>query len=155
MKLIRLLAAAMAGAAALVLRRRRTGRLRLDRARAALRLATRGGPATRATRRGCPRPRVSGASSCERTWPCRPPKTSSRPLGAMKGVMMKSGQMASYVDDGLSPAVRHTLARLQDSVPPMSPELAAAVVEDELGAPPERAFVRWDPSTTPCASQSH
>ena len=29
-------------------------------------------------------------------------------LGAMKGVMMKIGQMASYVDDGLSPAVRHT-----------------------------------------------
>src|SRR6202046_341550 len=45
-------------------------------------------------------------------------------LGAMKGVMMKIGQMASYVDDGLSPAVRHTLARLQDSVPPMSPRLA-------------------------------
>ena len=43
MKLIRLLAAAMAGAAALVLRRRRAGRLRLDRARAALRLAARGG----------------------------------------------------------------------------------------------------------------
>jgi hypothetical protein len=39
----------------------------------------------------------------------------------MKGVMMKIGQMASYVDDGLSPAVRRTLARLQDSVPPMSP----------------------------------
>jgi hypothetical protein len=44
MKLIRLLAAAVAGAAALVLRRRRrTGRLRLDRARAALRLTARGG----------------------------------------------------------------------------------------------------------------
>ena len=43
MKLVRLLAAAVAGAAALVLRRRRTGRLRLDRARAALRLAVRGG----------------------------------------------------------------------------------------------------------------
>ena len=38
----------------------------------------------------------------------------------MKGVMMKIGQMASYVDDGLSPEVRRTLARLQDSVPPMS-----------------------------------
>ena len=66
-------------------------------------------------------------------------------LGAIKGVLMKVGQMASYVDDGLSPAVRRTLARLQDSVPPMSPELAAAVVEEELGAPPERAFARWDP----------
>ncbi len=73
-------------------------------------------------------------------------------LGAMKGVMMKIGQMASYVDDGLSPAVRHTLARLQDSVPPMSPRLAAAVVEEELGAPPERAFARWDPRPIAAAS---
>ncbi len=64
-------------------------------------------------------------------------------LGSMKGVMMKIGQMASYVDDGLSPAVRHTLARLQDSVPPMSPRLAAAVVEEELGVPPERAASAW------------
>ena len=27
-------------------------------------------------------------------------------LGTMKGVLMKLGQMASYIDDGLSPAVR-------------------------------------------------
>ena len=31
-------------------------------------------------------------------------------LGAMKGVLMKIGQMASYVDEGLSPSVRRTLA---------------------------------------------
>jgi len=73
-------------------------------------------------------------------------------LGAMKGVMMKIGQMASYVDGGLSPAVRHTLARLQDSVPPMTPSLAAAVVAEELGAPPERAFARWDPRPIAAAS---
>jgi predicted unusual protein kinase regulating ubiquinone biosynthesis (AarF/ABC1/UbiB family) len=73
-------------------------------------------------------------------------------LGAMKGVMMKIGQMASYVDDGLSPAVRRTLARLQDSVPPMRPELAATVVAEELGALPERAFARWDPVPIAAAS---
>jgi predicted unusual protein kinase regulating ubiquinone biosynthesis (AarF/ABC1/UbiB family) len=73
-------------------------------------------------------------------------------LGAMKGVMMKIGQMASYVDDGLSPAVRRTLARLQDSVPPMGPALAATVVAEELGAPPERAFARWDPQPIAAAS---
>ena len=73
-------------------------------------------------------------------------------LGAMKGVLMKIGQMASYVDDGLSPAVRRTLSRLQDSVPPMSPELAAAVVREELGVPPERAFARWDPEPIAAAS---
>ena len=44
MKLIRLLAAMLAGAATLVFPHRRPGRLRLDRGRAALRLAARGGP---------------------------------------------------------------------------------------------------------------
>jgi predicted unusual protein kinase regulating ubiquinone biosynthesis (AarF/ABC1/UbiB family) len=73
-------------------------------------------------------------------------------LGAMKGVLMKIGQMASYLDEGLSPAVRRTLARLQDSVPPMSAELAAGVVEAELGLPPERAFARWDPEPIAAAS---
>jgi hypothetical protein len=43
MKLIRLVAAAVAATAALLLRRHRTGWLRLDRAHAALRLAARGG----------------------------------------------------------------------------------------------------------------
>jgi predicted unusual protein kinase regulating ubiquinone biosynthesis (AarF/ABC1/UbiB family) len=70
----------------------------------------------------------------------------------MKGVLMKVGQMASYVDEGLSPTVRRTLSRLQDSVPPMSPELAAQVIQDELGAPPERLFARWDPLPIAAAS---
>ncbi len=73
-------------------------------------------------------------------------------LGTMKGVMVKLGQMASYVDDGLAPSVRRTLARLQDSVPPMSAELAAGMIEDELGLPPERAFARWDPEPIAAAS---
>ena len=73
-------------------------------------------------------------------------------LGTMKGVLMKLGQMASYVDDGLSPAARRTLSRLQDSVPPMSPELAAQVITEELGQPPERAFATWDPEPIAAAS---
>ena len=73
-------------------------------------------------------------------------------LGAMKGVLMKIGQMASYVDEGLSPSVRRTLSRLQDSVPPMSPELAAGVVQAELGLRPEQAFARWDPEPIAAAS---
>jgi predicted unusual protein kinase regulating ubiquinone biosynthesis (AarF/ABC1/UbiB family) len=73
-------------------------------------------------------------------------------LGTMKGVLMKLGQMASYVDDGLSPAARRTLSRLQDSVPPMSPELAAQVVIEELGLSPERAFATWDPEPIAAAS---
>src|SRR5213075_2627156 len=70
----------------------------------------------------------------------------------MKGVLMKLGQMASYIDDGLSPAARRTLSRLQDSVPPMSPELAAQVVTAEPGLPPEQAFATWDPEPIAAAS---
>jgi predicted unusual protein kinase regulating ubiquinone biosynthesis (AarF/ABC1/UbiB family) len=73
-------------------------------------------------------------------------------LGTMKGVLMKLGQMASYVDDGLSPAARRTLSRLQDSVPPMSPDLAAQVIVEELGDAPDRLFASWDPSPIAAAS---
>jgi predicted unusual protein kinase regulating ubiquinone biosynthesis (AarF/ABC1/UbiB family) len=73
-------------------------------------------------------------------------------LGAMKGVLMKLGQMASYLDEGLAPGVRRTLARLQDSVPPMSGELAARVVTEELGLAPDRAFATWDPEPIAAAS---
>src|SRR6202035_5174139 len=48
--------------------------------------------------------------------------------------------------------VRRTLSRLQDSVPPMSAQLAARVVMEELGLPPERAFARWDPEPIAAAS---
>src|SRR6476469_6513099 len=152
MKLIRLLATAMAGAATLLLLRRRPRRLRLDRARAALRLAARGG-----ARYAASAPRLFTVAGEQRELlredlALRTAEDVADTLGAMKGVMMKIGQMASYIDDGLSPAVRQTLARLQDSVPPMSPELAAAVIEEELGAPPERAFGRWDPRPIAAAS---
>jgi predicted unusual protein kinase regulating ubiquinone biosynthesis (AarF/ABC1/UbiB family) len=73
-------------------------------------------------------------------------------LGTMKGVLMKIGQLASYVDDGIAPPARRVLGRLQDSVPPMSPELAAGVIEAELGATPERIFKEWDPLPIAAAS---
>jgi predicted unusual protein kinase regulating ubiquinone biosynthesis (AarF/ABC1/UbiB family) len=156
MKSRTLLATTMAGGAAaaltLVLLRRRLGPLRLDRGRAALRLFVRGG-----ARYAASAPRLFAAAGEQRQLlredlALQTAEDVAGTLGAMKGVMMKVGQMASYVDGGLSPAVRRTLARLQDSVPPMSPQLAAAVVEDELGAPPERMFARWDPHPIAAAS---
>ena len=156
MKPRRLLATVMTGGAAaaltLVLLRRRLGPLRVDRGRAALRLAVRGG-----ARYAASAPRLFAAAGEQRQLlredlALQTAEDVAGTLGAMKGVMMKIGQMASYVDGGLSPAVRGTLARLQDSVPPMSPQLAAAVVEEELGAPPERAFARWDPHPIAAAS---
>src|SRR6202021_3703788 len=73
-------------------------------------------------------------------------------LGTMKGVLMKIGQLASYVDDGLAPPARRVLGRLQDSVPPMSPELAAGVIVAELGDVPETVFREWDPLPIAAAS---
>jgi predicted unusual protein kinase regulating ubiquinone biosynthesis (AarF/ABC1/UbiB family) len=73
-------------------------------------------------------------------------------LGTMKGVLMKIGQLASYVDDGIAPPARRILSRLQDSVPPMSPELSAGVITAELGAAPERVFKEWDPLPIAAAS---
>ena len=46
-------------------------------------------------------------------------------LGEMKGALMKLGQMASYLDQGLPEHVRGALAQLQSDAPPMSAELAA------------------------------
>jgi predicted unusual protein kinase regulating ubiquinone biosynthesis (AarF/ABC1/UbiB family) len=73
-------------------------------------------------------------------------------LGQMKGAMMKVGQLASFIDDGMPEPVRQALAQLQQDAPPMSPELAAGVVQEELGAPPEQAFAEWDPVPIAAAS---
>jgi predicted unusual protein kinase regulating ubiquinone biosynthesis (AarF/ABC1/UbiB family) len=152
----KLLARAAIGGAltalALAVARRRLGRLRIRRGVAALGLAARGG-----ARYAVSAPRLFAAAGENRQrlrndLALQTAEDVATTLGAMKGVLMKIGQMASYVDDGLSPAVRRTLSRLQDSVPPMSPELAAGVVEEELGMPPERAFASWDPEPIAAAS---
>ena len=156
MKSRRLLTTVTIGGAAaaltLVLLRRRLGRLRYDRGLAALQLFVRGG-----VRYAASAPRLFAAAGEQRQLlrtdlALQTAEDVAGTLGAMKGVLMKIGQMASYVDDGLSPAVRRTLSRLQDSVPPMSGELAARVVEEELGVPPGRAFARWDPQPIAAAS---
>jgi len=73
-------------------------------------------------------------------------------LGNMKGALMKIGQMASYLDDGLPEPVRVALASLQQDAPSMSPELSAQVVRAELGVEPEKVFAEWD--ATPIAAAS-
>ncbi|MEI2698943.1 MAG: AarF/ABC1/UbiB kinase family protein [Microthrixaceae bacterium] len=73
-------------------------------------------------------------------------------LGGMKGALMKLGQMASYLDQGLPEPVRDALSRLQADAPPMSYELVAQVLRDELGDDPEKVFARFD--RVPIASAS-
>src|ERR1700686_5394950 len=73
-------------------------------------------------------------------------------LGSMKGVLMKLGQMASYIDDDMPLTFRAAMARLQHRAPPMSEELASSVIREELGDEPERIFARWDPIPFAAAS---
>ncbi len=147
------LTAGAAGAALTAgLVRRRVGRLRFERGLATAQLAVRGG-----VRYAGNAPRLFAVAGERREQlrndlAMRTADDVLATLGTMKGVMVKLGQMASYVDDGLAPSVRRTLSRLQDSVPPMSAELAAGVVEEELGAPPERLFEQWDPEPIAAAS---
>jgi predicted unusual protein kinase regulating ubiquinone biosynthesis (AarF/ABC1/UbiB family) len=76
----------------------------------------------------------------------------AKELGQMKGALMKLGQMASYLDDGMPEPLRMALAQLQSNAPPMSGDLAAEVVERELGRPPEQVFTEWDPIPIAAAS---
>ena len=139
-------------AALTLLRGTAARRLRIERGLAAALLAVRGGARYAGS---APRLFVSAGEHREQLRNDLALQTAedvATTLGAMKGVLMKLGQMASYVDSGLSPATRRTLSRLQDSVPPMGPELAARVVTEELGLPPEQAFATWDPEPIAAAS---
>ena len=73
-------------------------------------------------------------------------------LGQMKGALMKLGQMASYLDDGLPEPLRIALSQLQSNAPPMSSALAVATVEAELGGPLSELFVEFDDEPIAAAS---
>jgi predicted unusual protein kinase regulating ubiquinone biosynthesis (AarF/ABC1/UbiB family) len=73
-------------------------------------------------------------------------------LGHMKGALMKLGQMVSYLDEGLPEHLRAALAQLQHDAPPMSGELAASMIEEELHQHPEQLFAEWDPVPIAAAS---
>lgn len=77
-------------------------------------------------------------------------------LGEMKGLPLKLGQMASYID-GLAPPgyedkFQRVLARLQQKAPPLSPQAAVKVVRDDLGAHPRDVFAEWEDQPFAAAS---
>jgi predicted unusual protein kinase regulating ubiquinone biosynthesis (AarF/ABC1/UbiB family) len=67
----------------------------------------------------------------------------AKELGQMKGVLMKAGQLVSFIFESLPEEAQAALATLQADAAPMAPTLAASVVESELGQPPEHAFLDW------------
>jgi len=64
-------------------------------------------------------------------------------LGEMKGVLMKAGQLISFIFEALPDEAQAALATLQADATPMAPSLAAGVVEGDLGKQPERIFLDW------------
>jgi predicted unusual protein kinase regulating ubiquinone biosynthesis (AarF/ABC1/UbiB family) len=76
----------------------------------------------------------------------------TRTMGEMKGVVMKLGQMMSFVSDAVPAEYRAALRALQADAPPMELALLREVAERELGKPLERAFARFDEQ--PLASAS-
>jgi predicted unusual protein kinase regulating ubiquinone biosynthesis (AarF/ABC1/UbiB family) len=73
-------------------------------------------------------------------------------LGEMKGAAMKLGQALSMEVDALPPELQRLVARLQSEAPPIAYEEISAVIEEELGAPPERLFAEFDPKPLAAAS---
>jgi len=73
-------------------------------------------------------------------------------LGHMKGALMKIGQMASYIDEGMPPLIRESLATLQQDAPPMDGVLAIDVIERELGGRLNRFFSEFDEVPVAAAS---
>ncbi len=83
-------------------------------------------------------------------------RTAADALGTMRGLALKMGQMASYVDGMVPDEHRDTyedaMRKLRSSAPTMDPEAARRVVVEELGAPPEELFSSW--SEEPFAAAS-
>ncbi|MGB3411205.1 MAG: AarF/ABC1/UbiB kinase family protein [Microthrixaceae bacterium] len=73
-------------------------------------------------------------------------------LGNMRGAMMKLGQMASYLDQGLPEPVRDALKQLQADAPPMAYNLVEEVIRAESGKSPDELFAEFD--RTPIAAAS-
>ncbi len=73
-------------------------------------------------------------------------------LGNMKGALMKLGQMASYLDDGLPEPMRMALASLQSQAPPMSHDLVREVIREELGGDISDIFIEFDEQPIAAAS---
>ena len=76
----------------------------------------------------------------------------AKELGEMKGVLMKAGQLISFIFEALPDEAQEALATLQSDAAPMAPTLAANVVKGDFGKPPEKLFLDW--SDMPVAAAS-
>jgi predicted unusual protein kinase regulating ubiquinone biosynthesis (AarF/ABC1/UbiB family) len=73
-------------------------------------------------------------------------------MGHLKGLVMKAGQIASYMPGGLPPAARQVLAELQAHSTPMAFARIDALLAAELGAPTRELFESFDDKPFAAAS---
>lgn len=81
----------------------------------------------------------------------------SQSLAEAGGAFVKLGQVLSTRADLLPPAAIAELSRLQDNAPPASPAAIAALLTQELGAPPDKVFAAFEDKPVAAASiaQAH
>lgn len=81
----------------------------------------------------------------------------ARTLGTLKGAFAKAGQFAASRPDLLPAPALEAFAGLRDRVPPLPLASLRGVLEEELGAPLEERFARFDPAPLGAASvaQAH
>jgi hypothetical protein len=73
-------------------------------------------------------------------------------LGEMKGLAMKIGQSASYLDFAIPQEARAALASLCARSRPMAPSVVVDVFLRELGKSPRQLFAEWSPQPFAAAS---
>ena len=97
-------------------------------------------------------PTPAAASSSTREFELRTAEQVAETLGHMKGALMKLGQMASYLDQGLPEHVRERAGRAPAQRPADERRAGRRRDPPELGGEPDEVFAEWDP--TPIASAS-
>ena len=73
-------------------------------------------------------------------------------LGDLKGVMMKTGQLLSFVGVGMPEVAQRSLAALQSDAPPMPDGEAEAAIERAFGRSVQQMFAEWNPQPVAAAS---
>jgi predicted unusual protein kinase regulating ubiquinone biosynthesis (AarF/ABC1/UbiB family) len=76
----------------------------------------------------------------------------AKAMGDMKGVLMKLGQIISFMDDAVPEAYRVELAKLQSQAPPMEWSIVEATLRLELGGDLDEHFEQVDPVPLAAAS---
>jgi predicted unusual protein kinase regulating ubiquinone biosynthesis (AarF/ABC1/UbiB family) len=129
------------------------GRFRRTAPLAALSARAAGGSVVDALRR-----RLKGEHGTSLEFHMRNAERYAEVLSRSKGLLMKVGQIVSFVDISAAldktygEAYRAALASLQSDAEPMEPVLVAAVIESELGRGPEELFADFSPVPIAAAS---